>query len=435
MRKMKDSGVEWIGEIPEGWGISKISSFYKIQLGKMLQPEKYCDTDTFENYLCSVNIKWSGANLETLKQMWFNENEKQTYLIERGDLITTEGGDVGVSCIWNGEIDNCYIQNALHRVRPKLKANNKFLYYWLMTLKYVGYIDLVCNKATIAHFTKDKFSQSPFIVPLLSEQTAIAAYLDDKCGKIASIMDKTRQQIEKLKAYKQSVITEAVTKGLDKSAKMKDSGVEWIGEIPEGWKRTKLKRLLEIPITDGPHETPELLDDGIPFISAEAVKNNKINFQLKRGYISIYEHEKFSKKCKPMLNDIFMIKSGATTGNIAIVETLEEFSIWSPLALIRCDKRVLFYRFLFSYMLSSIFKNQVEMFWSYGTQQNIGMEVLGNLYVAFPPLAEQTAIAAYLDDKCAQIDTAITKKQNLIEKLEAYKKSLIFEVVTGKFEV
>jgi type I restriction enzyme S subunit len=130
-----------------------------------------------------------------------------------------------------------------------------------------------------------------------------------------------------------------------------------------------------------------------------------------------------------------MIKSGATTGNIAIVETTEEFSIWSPLALIRCDKTVLFYKYLFHYMQSYRFRQQVEQFWNYGTQQNIGMGVIGNLFISLPSIDEQQQIAEYLDEKCSNIDNLITQKQQLLSELENYKKSLIYECVTGKREV
>ena len=218
---------------------------------------------------------------------------------------------------------------------------------------------------------------------------------------------------------------------IKKYDKYKDSGIEWIGEIPQNWDRTKLKRLLSIPITDGPHETPELLDDGIPFLSAEAIKNNKLNFDLKRGYISPEEHRRFCRKCKPQLNDIFMIKSGATTGNVAIVETEEDFSIWSPLALIRVNKNILNYKYLFYYLQSYIFQKQVELFWSYGTQQNIGMEVLGNLYIAFTTTPdEQQQIADYLDKKCGEIDKVVETEKAVIERLKEYKQSVITEAVT-----
>lgn len=210
----------------------------------------------------------------------------------------------------------------------------------------------------------------------------------------------------------------------------KDSGIEWIGEIPNTWDRTKLKRLLATPITDGPHETPEILDEGIPFVSAESIKNLQINFDLKRGYISLENHERFCKKCKPQYGDIFMIKSGATTGNIAKVETHEEFSVWSPLALIRVNADKIYNDYMFQYLQSRVFRLQVELFWSYGTQQNIGMEVLGNLYVAYPAIDEQKRIAEYLKNRTNKIDTLIADKQALITLLKEKRQAIISGAVT-----
>lgn len=137
--------------------------------------------------------------------------------------------------------------------------------------------------------------------------------------------------------------------------KYKPSGIDWIGDIPEGWKVLPIKRIVEIPVTDGPHETPEILDDGIPFVSAEAVKSEKLDFSKKRGYISLEEHKRFSRKYKPKKGDIYMVKSGATTGNIALVETEEEFNIWSPLAVIRLDGNKMDSMFVFNFMKSKKF--------------------------------------------------------------------------------
>ena len=434
-RKMKDSGIEWIGEIPEEWEISKVSYFYKITLGKMLQPNAKEESDTLENYLCALNVFWNKITTDNIKQMWFAKSEKKQYELTAGDLIVTEGGDVAAACIWEGEVNPCYIQNAVYRVRSLPGFLNKYLYYHLFVAKTTGYIDMLCNKATIAHFTKDKFSNLPFIVLPLDEQQKIVAHLDEKCGEIDKVVVSKQKQNEQLAEYRQSLITEAVTKGLKPLAPMQDSGIEWIGEIPEKWEISKIKHLLSTPITDGPHETPEILEEGIPFISAEAVKNLKVNFELKRGFISQIDHERFCKKCKPQFGDIFMVKSGATTGNIARVDTHEEFSIWSPLALIRVKNTVIKRDYMFYFLQSNLFRLQVELFWSYGTQQNIGMEVLENLYAPYPSLGMQQKIAAYLDKKCGEIDALSGRNKNIIESLQEYKQSLIYEAVTGKIEL
>lgn len=204
----------------------------------------------------------------------------------------------------------------------------------------------------------------------------------------------------------------------------------WEEENGHTFKKKKLKYIVSTPITDGPHETPELLDEGIPFLSAESVKNGILDFNYKRGYISLSDHKLFCKKVRPQKNDIFIVKSGATTGNCGIVTTDEEFSIWSPLALIRCDNISVLQKFIYYYSLCYSFTHQVEQSWSYGTQQNIGMGVLGNLYVTLPSSNEQQSIVDYLDKECAQIDSIAADLEKQIALLQQYKKSLITETVT-----
>ena len=157
----------------------------------------------------------------------------------------------------------------------------------------------------------------------------------------------------------------------------------WIGEIPSEWQLIAIKQIVSVKITDGPHETPQLSDDGVQFISAEAIKNSQIDFNLRRGFISPELHKQYSYKCKPQRGDIFVIKSGATTGNVAYVDVDFEFSIWSPLALIRCNVQIAFYKFVYYVFLTDVFRKQVELSWSFGTQQNIGMGVIERLKV--PP--------------------------------------------------
>ena len=185
-----------------------------------------------------------------------------------------------------------------------------------------------------------------------------------------------------------------------------------------------------MPITDGPHETPEILSDGIPFISAEAVKNDKLDFNKKRGYISEEDNARFSKKYSPQKGDIYMVKSGATTGNVAKVETDEVFNIWSPLAVMRPNKNKISTDFLFYAIKSDYFNTSVQLKWNMGTQQNIGMGILSNIRVVIPPTDEQTAIAHYLDTKLNEIDALIDKQQTLLEKLAEQRTALITYAVT-----
>lgn len=212
--KYKDSCIEWIGEIPEDWDISKVKYFYETQLGKMLQPSQKNDNETLEKYLCSFNITWDGINQREIKEMWFNEREKKIFSIKRGDLLVSEGGDAGRACICDIDFP-CYIQNAVHRVRARENAINKYLYYWLYVLKAIGYIDLLCNKATIMHFTQDKMLNIDIPIPPIDVQQHIADYLDQKCTESDRIINTNNDMIEKLKEYRQSIVYEAVIGKID----------------------------------------------------------------------------------------------------------------------------------------------------------------------------------------------------------------------------
>lgn len=213
---------------------------------------------------------------------------------------------------------------------------------------------------------------------------------------------------------------------------LKDSGIEWIGQIPQAWSVGKTIFGLEMPITDGPHETPQLYSEGIPFVSAEAVStgNGRINFENIRGYISQEYYEECCKKYIPQKEDIYMIKSGATTGKIAIVDTDDVFTIWSPLAVFRCNKERCISRYLFYTLQSDYYQKQVESKWSFGTQQNIGMRTLERLLICYPSLPEQERIAEYLDRKCAEIDALIAAKEKTNALLKERRQGIIYEAVT-----
>ncbi|MEQ9618423.1 MAG: restriction endonuclease subunit S [Deltaproteobacteria bacterium] len=210
----------------------------------------------------------------------------------------------------------------------------------------------------------------------------------------------------------------------------KDSGIEWIGEIPEHWNRIRIKHLVKIKVCDGPHETPEFVEEGVPFISADAIQNGQVNFQRKRGNITKETFAEYAKKSKVINGDILFCKSGSTTGKSAIVKTNESFAIWSPLAIIRANEHLVDNYYLYSFIQSNLFRLQVENSWTFGTQPNIGMGTLENLWIPIPTSKEQTQIANYLDYKTSLIDRLIEKNQRLIELLEEKRSAIINQAVT-----
>jgi len=211
----------------------------------------------------------------------------------------------------------------------------------------------------------------------------------------------------------------------------KPSEVVWIGDIPQQWKIKRLKDLVNPKITDGPHETPELVDDedSIPFISAEAITENGINYEARGGNISVEQDRIYSLKCKPKRDDIFIVKSGSTTGRIGYVDTDLNFNIWSPLALVRSNSKTSS-RFLFHFLSSDCIQRQIQNTWSFGTQPNIGMGVIERLRLAIPEYDEQLTIANYLDNQTQKIDRLIANKKAQAEKLKELRQIEINNAVT-----
>ena len=435
-RAMKDSGIEWIGEIPVGWEISRIKYVADF--------EPKCDfsnlsADDTVTYTPMENIKNgfyipNTAPLGTLSTSLtaYQDNDivmaKVTPCFENGNIAVMSGLSSGVGLG----------SSELFVFRAK-EMQTRYLFYWLQNKAFIERAKSTMTGTGGLKRVSPQFMRDCAIhCPPPDEQARISVFLDNECARIDAVIEQTRASIEEYKRLKQAIITQAVTKGIRPGRKMKASEVEWIGEIPEDWRFTKTLNCLSMPITDGPHTTPELFDEGIAFISAEAVScgNGRIDFSHKRGYISQEFYEECCKKYIPEIDDIYMIKSGATTGRVSIVDTLEPtFTIWSPLAVFRCNREMMAPRFLYYALQSKGFQKQVEFGWTFGTQQNIGMRTLEQLKVCVPKVEEQKEIVEYLDKKCAEIDSLIHKKQQFLAELESYKKSLIFEYVTGKKEV
>lgn len=416
MRLMKNSGIEWIGEIPSDWKLPKVKKLFKIGRGRVIAVTEMNPDGKYPVF--SSQTKNDGCL-----------GYIDTYDFDQDQLTwTTDGANAGTVFLRRGK-HNC--TNVCGTLLPYTNDND------LRFLKYsLEYIAIFHKRADINGFKimNNEMADIVITLPPLSEQIVIADYLDEKCAEIDTVIEKTKATIEEYKKLKQSVITQAVTKGIRPNRPMKDSGIEWVDKIPQEWENRKMISILSMRVIDGPHESPELFDTGIPYISANAIENGKIDFSKMRGYIS----EEYSDLCdlryKPQKNDILMIKLGATTGQVAIVETDERFNIWVPLAAIRCNSKAL-PKFVYYALQSDYYLRQMELSWTFGTQQTLGVKTIERLRIILPIYEEQKEIADYLDKKCSEIDELIAKKTSLLSELESYKKSLIYEYVTGKKEV
>lgn len=209
--EMKDSGVEWIGSIPREWKTSKISFVSDVTLGKMLCPRQTDSEQTLETYLCAGSISWDGVK-DYIKEMWFSSKEKSELLLIAGDVLVVEGGaGFGMTTLYKGEHSPCYFQNSIIRVRGHHNVmTSDFINYW-MRFTYTAYLKTVCNEATFSHYTKEKVSETPILVPPLNEQKKIADFCKLVDERVKTICAGIENQISKLNEYRSSLISAAVT--------------------------------------------------------------------------------------------------------------------------------------------------------------------------------------------------------------------------------
>jgi type I restriction enzyme S subunit len=405
----RDSGVEWLGKVPSEWKLCPLKFMARIKNG-----QDYKRVEADEGY----PVIGSGGQFSYASQFTYN---KASVLLGRKGTIDKP--------LYINEpfwtVDTMYYTEVNEDVDPK------FLYYLALTIQFSRY----ATNTALPSMTQENLGNYIFAIPTNSESRKnIAAFLDHETAKIDALIEKQQRLIELLKEKRQAVISHAVTKGLNPNAPMKDSGVEWLGEVPAHWDVHAIKHIVSTPITDGPHETPEFFDTGIPFVSAEAVSSGRIDFEIIRAHISDADNQRYSKKYSPKKFDIYMVKSGATTGVTAIVETDNVFNIWSPLAAIRCNELNYPY-FVLNFMRSRNFADAIAISWSFGTQQNIGMKVIENLPITRPPLSEAIEIANSLQDKSAKFDKIILHAQGQIELMQERRTALISAAVTGKIDV
>ena len=430
----KDSRVEWLGSIPSHWGCEPIKYFTEIYTGNSLNDdEKELYESTSENDIPYVSSK----DIDLLTHDVNYENglkiptESNGLKIAPKDsfLLCVEGGSAGKKIAFL-EQDVCFVNKLCCF---KSKKNNRFNYYFAQSKNFKDKFELSMT-GLIGGVSTSALKNFSITIPPDEEKLLISNFLDKEISKIDALVSEQEKLISLLKEKRQAVISNAVTKGLNPNVKMKNSGVVWLGDIPDHWGVRAIKHIVSTPVTDGPHETPEFFDDGVPFVSAEAVSSGEIDFSKIRGYISLESHKQYSLKYLPKKGDIFMIKSGATTGVTAIVETDQEFNIWSPLAVIRCNAESNPY-YVLNFMRSLNFQEAVALNWNFGTQQNIGMGVIENLFCPVPSQQEQKAIAEYLTSFTKQFNTLISEANNAIELLKERRSALISAAVTGQIDV
>ena len=433
-RKMKDSGIEWIGEIPTDFSLYKLKYLLSSPLCYGANESGTLYSDILPRYIRITDISPNGT-LKNSGMLSLDESSAQNYMLHEGDILfARSGATVGKSFIYHNYYGRAAYAGYLIKASFNRLVLPEFVYYYTCSSAYEIWKNSIFIQSTIQNIGADRYSNLPISVPnSIDKQLRIVRYLNNFCSKFDAIIYNLQTSIEDYKKLKQAVITQAVTKGVRGEREMKDSGVEWIGEIPKEWGRTKIKMIASFFNGDRTSRYPQpsdFVDAGVAFLTSRNIDSDEVDLSETK-YITDDKYKSLSG-AKIQIDDIIFCLRGSV-GKCAINRTLSCGTVASSLATIR--PKDIYPKYLLYFLLSNIASTQTTIFMNGTCAANLSAENVGNYYITLPNSAEQKEIADHLDTKCAEIDKLIAKKEQLVKELESYKKSLIYEVVTGKREV
>ena len=421
----RPSGVEWLGDVPAHWGVTAVKRCYSTKLGKMLQNAPHRPDDVEVPYLKAQHVQWFQVLTAEMPTMWASQSEVLQFAIEVGDLLVCEGGEGGRCAILKEQIDNCIIQNALHRVRPTIQSLNVFLQYVMSTVAATGWFDALNDKATIAHFTKEKFDALRTPLPPLAEQRAIVRYLDHVDRRIQRYIEAKEKSITLLQEARQATIHRAVTRGLDLSVPLKPSGVEWMGDVPAHWEIRRSKYLY--------HEVNERSSTGAEELMSVS---HKTGVTPRKKNVTMFRSETNVgyKLCRPgdiVINTMwaYMAALGAAR-QVGLVSP--SYNVYRPI-----DGEEMNLDYIDPLLRTETYRTEYLVRSTGITVSRLRLypESFLDIPLLYPPVEEQAAIAAYLEKATAGIDAAIGTARRQVEFMTEYRASLIAHVVTGKLDV
>jgi type I restriction enzyme, S subunit len=433
--KYKDSGVEWIGEIPDAWEVKKLKYIANASPSnidkKSIENEKsvfLCNyVDVYNNEFISSNISFMPATA--------NEEQIRKFILKKDDVIATKDSetpdDIANPALVIEDFENVVCGYHLTHIKPKT-ITGRYLFRFFQTNYLNAYFEVSANGVTRYGLGVDKFNSALILNPPLNEQIAIANYLDCKTAEIDKLIAQKERLIELYEEEKAAIINQAVTKGIDPNAKLKDSGVDWLGEIPEGWGIIALKRLVN-KITDGEHISPKFTQTGMPFLSAKDVRDGYIQIPDDK-FVDYEDGVRFRRRCDPEQNDILLVSRGATVGRVAVIDTNVEFCLLGSVILLK-PKSEISSLYLFYLLKNRLVQNYFFYSSQSSAQQAIYLEKVATVYLAMPTIEEQIVIVDFIETEIACIDAKIAKTKRIIELQKEYRTALISEVVTGKVKV
>ena len=419
---MKNSEVRWLGMIPKAWDLDKIVSLYS---------ERSTKVSDRDYPALSVTKQGIVPQLESAAKTDNGDNRK---LIKKNDFVINSRSDRRGSCGIAEYEGSCSLINTV--LAPKNNMVNQYYNYLFKTELFADEFYKWGNGIVDDLWSTKWSSMKNIMVPFppLKEQRIIADYLDIKCTQIDTIIAKEQSIIEKLQEYKKAIITQAITRGLNSSAKMKKTGFEWIGMIPKHWNVKKIKYLTS---KIGSGKTPKggsdiYVDEGVLFIRSQNVYDGY--FDLSSAVFISHEIDCTMSNTRVYRDDVLLNITGGSIGRSCLYESDELANVNQHVCIIRCNSQMR-PKFMQYFWNSSIGKTSIDIYQSGANREGLNFFEIGNTVVPTPELYEQDKIISYLDDKCDSIDRVISQKLTIIDTLAEYKRSLIYEVVTGKKEV
>ncbi|WP_228762552.1 restriction endonuclease subunit S [Xylella fastidiosa] len=416
-------GIEWLQDVPGHWEVQRLKNIATVVLGKMLTTEIKDGDGAFMPYLRSMNVQWITPDVRDVKQMWISNSEMAQLRVRKGDLLVSEGGEVGRACIWNDEIPECYIQNSVHRVAAKSMMLPDFLLYQFFSYGKRGYFNAIVNRVSIAHLTREKLVTIPFTVPPLPEQKQIVAYLRAQDAHIARFIKAKRDLISLLIEQKLRIIDHAVTRGLDASVALKPSGIEWLGDVPVNWEVRRLKFLA----SNTTSQTTTKARDEI-YLAMEHVQSwtgvarpleGEVEFAstVKRFVVD----DVLFGKLRPYLAKVTRAKcNGVCVSEFLVLRSRKEFILPAYLEqMLRC-KRVI---------------DLINSSTAGAKMPRADWIFIGNVRLPVPCKDVQEAILSHIESETKDLGEAITRTEDEIKLIREYRDRLITDVVTGQVDV
>lgn len=431
----KDSGVEWLGEIPEHWEQQRFKFLISEPLKYGANEPAEIDDPTFPRYIRITDVKEDG----TLREDTFRslpENIAQDYLLEEGDiLLARSGATVGKTFIYREFWGKAAYAGYLIRARISKVNHSDFIYKFLQSNCYWDWVNSTFIQATIQNISAEKYASLCISIPPLEEQKTIARFLDYKTKQIDDLIAKKEALLEKLDEKRTALISHAVTKGLDPTVSMKDSGIEWLGDIPEHW---EVKRLRYVgSCQNGVSKGGDYFGSGYPFVNYTDVYGNYELPTMVNGLAQSTDEDRINYSVKK--GDIFFTRTSETIEEIGItsacLSSIDNAIFSGFLIRFRPFPKALYERFSKYYFRCQQHRLFFVKEMNLVTRASLSQDLLKKLPVLLPPIPEQKEIAEYLDRKTAEIDGQKAKIKQAIDLLKEYRTALITNAVTGKIDV